>query len=216
MSSLPLERYLQRLGLDYRAFQTFESRDVGSFAYRSHEDAKAGRKISTKAGMSGKAEVYDILIRVPLPVDEKRTVAKTRLRIDIGAAGTAYPDLPPRVECLTRPIPFSAHVYEDGTVCVGEAWEEARGDMLAADLALDIVRALNFAEPDRGSGYRGWSEDALRYWREELGGRPFNPDFEYPERPPWVSEIVPERSGFRRVNPPARFDAPAPAFRRIG
>lgn len=128
-------------------------------------------------------------------------------------AGGNYPYSSPVAVVATDPTPWGPHVGSTGYICLGSAWDEARGRMLLAHLVIHVARILNFDGPDTGGGHM--NPAAASWWRTHHEGRPLNPDLAYPILPldlthgvevssvgsafrPRGASIAPVSAGFRR------------------
>lgn len=218
MASLTPVELRSRLAFDYRVMMGLRSPALGAVrAFASEADLRAGREVTTAQGERGGAVLYLVEYRFPILTGPGQTVEGATARFNL-LAGPNYPYSRPTVEVVSRPLPWSPHVLPGpGTVCLGEGWVLARGRMLAGQLVGHVMHLLNFDEPDRGPGYHGFSTEAIKYWREVLGGRPLHPDLPYPLLPSAITHGVAEAEAeFRAVSGDGLSTLSEPTFVALG
>ena len=218
MSQLSPARLLSRLVLDYRVMCGLNSDSLGPIrAFISRGDMLAGIEATKEDGEAGRGRLYKVEYRLPILIGPGQTRQTVTVVFDLLAGGN-YPFSAPTAMCFGTPFPWSPHVHPaSGTICLGEGWTGARGQVLAAHLVVHVMRLFNCDEPDR-EHYGGWNPAAIHYWRTVLGRRPLNPDLRYPVLPADITHAVDDNSSVFRsagevsvVNvPPGLFEALLP------
>ncbi len=173
-----------RLGFDYEVASRLPSPTLEALrAYASTEHADRKAEVSLEHGLVGEATVYVASYRFPILTGPDQYTDAATVRFDLLAGGN-YPYSPPAVQVISRPLPWSPHVHPaSGIVCIGDGWRDAKGRMLFAQLAIHVMRLLNFDEPPREASYDGFNAAAIHFWREKLGRKPLNPELQYPLLP---------------------------------
>ena len=198
MPALTPTELRSKLAYEYELIASLRSPAFGPVrGYASMTDARAGRELSPAEAKAGRPAVYDITYRFAIPVSPECTTDQAVAHFDLLGGGN-FPFSLPIVTVRSRPMPFSPHVHPtSGIVCLGEGWERARGQMLAAQLVVHVMHLLNLDEPRPRPSWRGFSAEAAEWWRAR-GCRPFNADLEYPVLDPSLTHgVAPSRPAFR-------------------
>jgi len=183
MARLPPHKLKGRLALDYRAVMRLSAPTLGRVrAFASGEDAARGRDMAPELGESGAAAAYLVEYRFPILIGPDKHTDSALAFFDLNA-GNNFPFSAPRVQIVSRPVPWSQHVHPaSGLFCIGDGWGESRGQMLLCQLVIHVMRLLNFDEPDDG-GFDGYHHEPILHWRSVLGSRPAQPGLLLPVLP---------------------------------
>jgi len=185
-----------RLAFDHRVIRGMTSPILARVeAYEDDAAYRAGRALDLAGGNAGRASVYvvDYRMRTMVSPGLEARGATAVLRL---LAGSDYPMSEPLAVFGSRPLPFSPHVADSGTVCLGHGWAAARGRMLAGQLICHLARILNFDWP---STHPGYSPAAYAFAMNQLKGRPIEPALEYPALPIDVAYGIGARMGAFRT-----------------
>ena len=170
-------------------------------AYRNAVES-AEPKNAIPAGADGfAARVYAVAYRFQTLTGAGTYVSETVMVFDLLAGGN-YPLTAPLVSVCSRPLPWGRHIGA-GFVCLGPAWEEAKGGMLLAHLVVHVARLLNYDEPFVDQAHMNGSAHA--YWRDKLHRRPLNPSLTYPVMPSDVTHGVVSKVRFGQLSEKTRF-----------
>jgi hypothetical protein len=149
-----------------------------------------------------------------------RYSAETTVRFDLFADNN-YPESEPPCFVIESELPWSPHFHPEYSVCTGDIWEEADGNMLLGELMVHVAKLLNFDEPYTPNVESGFQPDAAKYWVNELNQRPIS-KLVYPPLPtripPPVLEAAPAAIAFVKkeiIGPEAAAMAPAITFRTV-
>jgi hypothetical protein len=175
----------QRRELDYRVLRAMEN-DVFSFdAYATSADLESGQRRITSVAEGGSAAKY--VFRFAIRTLVARGAYSDLTTIGVDTDSTDFPRRPPNTWVVGRTIPWSPHFRAGYPVCIGEEmWDSRGGYVLLGHLVIHLARLLNWDEPGRGPGYRGWNGEAIDYHRDVLGGRPLTANVKYPALPAWL------------------------------
>jgi hypothetical protein len=170
-----------RLALDARVVARLRSPHLGAIRGFVSPTQLERRAPATEAELAGgRATYWTVEYRFPMLAGPGRTLPSATAVFNL-LAGGSYPDTPPTVTFVSRPFPWCGHVMpSNGSVCLGEEWCRAQGQILLAHLVVHVMRLANFHEPPADDGN---NEEALRYGRDVLKGRPLHPDLTYPALP---------------------------------
>lgn len=170
-----------RLALDAEVVARLRSPHLGAIRGYASAARFERREVATAAELvGGRALFWTVEYRFPMLAGPGRSLASATAAFNLLAGGN-YPFTAPTVAFVSRPFPWCGHVNPStGSVCVGEGWARARGQITLAHLVVHVLRLANFDEPPTDDGN---DLAALRYGREMLGGRPLNPDLVYPALP---------------------------------
>lgn len=170
-----------RLALDARVIARLRSPHLGAirgYASPSHLDRREAATATELAG--GGAIFWTVEYRSPMLAGPDRPLSGATAVFNL-LAGGGYPDTPPSVTFVTRPFPWCGHVLPvNGSICLGDGWARARGQITLAHLVIHVMRLVNFHEPATDDGN---NVEALRYGRSVLSGQPLRPDLVYPALP---------------------------------
>ncbi len=200
MARLSQHELRSRLAFDWKVVRALKSPALGPVrGFVSADDVKRGNDATDADGDAGRVTIYVVEFRFPILIGPGPTTPSATCRFDLLAGGN-YPFSTPSASFVSRPLPWSPHVHPwTGSVCLGDGWARARGKMLAAQLVGHVMRIVNCDEPDRGPFYDGWNGEAIRYWRNTLGKKPFHPELAYP--------VLPEEITHGYEDPKASFGA---------
>ena len=178
-----------RLALDARVIARLRSPHLGAIRGSTSPAHLDRREAATAAELAeGKAVFWTVEYRFPMLSGPGKALPAATAAFNL-LAGGRYPGSPPAVSFVTRPLPWCGHVNPStGSVCLGEGWERARGQITLAHLVVHVMRLANFHEPATDDGN---NVEALRYGRSVLGGGPLHPDLVYPALPADILHGVP-------------------------
>lgn len=170
-----------RLALDARVISRLRSPHLGAIRGFVSPTQLERRAPATEAELAGgRATYWTVEYRLPMLAGPGRALTSATAVFNL-LAGGEYPTTPPAVTFVSRPFPWCGHVMaSNGSVCLGEGWLRAQGQILLAHLVVHVMRLVNFDEPRAADG-NNW--EALRYGREVLHERPLHPDLTYPALP---------------------------------
>ena len=98
---------------------------------------------------------------------------ETTVRFDLFADNN-YPESEPPCFVIESELPWSPHFHPELSVCTGDIWDEADGNMLLGELMVHVAKLLNFDEPFTTDVELGYQPEAARYWVNELGQGPIS------------------------------------------
>ena len=174
-----------RLAFDYQAAMPLNGSLIRVSAHRSFNDAWSGRVPITNVQQGHMARAYLAIYRFDTLVGPNQRRSHNVVAFDLLAGGN-YPYSSPAATTKTRPVPWTPHFNpENGQICLGMGWSEAKGEMLFAHLLMHVARLLNFDEPPLREG--GYQTAAAHYWKHVLRSRPLNPNLRYPRLPSEVT-----------------------------
>lgn len=182
-----------RLALDAKVIARLRSPHLGAIKGFVSPAQLERREAASDAELAGgRAIFWTVEYRFPMLAGPGRPLRNATAVFDLLAGGN-YPTTPPAATFVTRPFPWCGHVNPmSGSVCLGDGWARARGQITLAHLFVHVLRLANFDEPATDDGNDG---QALRYGRDVLRGRPLNPDLVYPALPADIIHGVGEEDG---------------------
>lgn len=183
MAALSPEELKSRLLLDYRVTARMHSPLMQVAAYRSFDDLRKRRNPISSEAEGHLATHYLVNYSVKTLTGPGVYSDRTNVRVDL-LANNNYPYSDPSCWAFESKLPWSPHFRKsDGWICLGEVWEQSEGAMLLGELLVHIAKLLNFDEAPRGNGYKGYSREAIEYWKNVLGYAPITRNFPYPPLP---------------------------------
>lgn len=200
---------------DRRAFdlRVLSEMRCGTFdfeAYRTLADLQARRGRVTDPSAGAHVTHYRWIYRIRTHISKNKFSPKTEIGVNTDV--TDYPRQEPGTWIISADVPWSPHFMKGAPVCIGpEIWSMRDGYITLGELAIHIAHMLNWDEIGRGRGYVGWNPAAVKHHRDFYGGKPINPDLDYPVLPAWLTgESQAPSPGFTVVDREARQD---PGFR---
>lgn len=203
-----------RLALDAAIVARLRSPHLGAIhGYTSVSHLTRRERASDAELAGGRAIFWTVEYRLPMLAAPGRPLASATAVFNLLAGGD-YPFSPPTVAFAAHPFPWCGHVHAlTGTVCLGEGWVRARGQITLGHLIVHVTRLVNFDEPQT---FDGFDAAALRYGRDVLHGRPLNPDLVYPALPADILHGVREEPDSPEPAATAFIPRTAPAPRDTG
>lgn len=216
MPKLSPEELNSRLRFDWNIVQRMKSPLATIAAFKSMNDLKASKHPITDAAEAHRAIAYLVEYRIKSLVDAGRFHDRFDVSIDLMAGGN-YPYSEPACFVISRPVPWSPHFLPSaGSICLGELWSAAAGNITLGHLIIHIAKLLNSDEADREPGYSGWNAQAVQYWRHVMKRQPVTPGLQYPVVPPQITHGVTAETKplFCPASAAAPSFAPAPSLFR--
>lgn len=214
MGRLSAKDLRSRLAYDARVCARLHSPHLTLTGHVSAEAMQAGTVATEVEAEAGRVVFYMARFAFPVLINAGATTPSSVLSFNL-LAGGSYPFSDPVVTVISRPLPWSPHVYPgSGSVCTGEEWGRSGGRMLMAQMVLHSMRVLNCDEPDREARYVGWNGEAVRYWRDVMKCRPLNPGLVYPMLPEDLTHGITAKLAFTALAPSAPA-APTVGFRAV-
>jgi hypothetical protein len=203
MPALSAADLRSRCAQDFRAFEAIRCATFHARPFASTQDANARTTLDRRSCEAGLAAVYHVTYEMPILLGRDHFAPRATIRFDLLAGGN-YPFTSPVLTVVSRPYPWHPHVHQtSGIVCHGLPWSECGGEVLAAQLAVQIMRILNF---ERGTfSDSQYTRAAYEWWAANYDG-PLNPDLTYPIVP--IAEIARASS----IRAPASFTERASMF----
>jgi hypothetical protein len=199
MAELSPENLTSRLLLDYRVATRMHTPLMQVAAYGTYEDLRRRRNPITSEDEGHLATHYLLDYLVKTLVGPGVYSERTSVRIDL-MANNNYPYSEPSCWAFESKIPWSPHFRKsDGWICLGEQWADAGGKMLLGQLLVHVAKLLNFDEAPRESWYRGYSREAIDYWKNVLEYQPITKNFPYPPLPADLLYASPAKSEPKRM-----------------
>lgn len=197
MSKLSPTQLAERKRLDHRVVMEMARRSdlIEVRPFVNMDDLRSGDRAICPEDDSARANHYLVHYAVRTLAGPDRILDATTVHIDLLAGGN-YPYSEPACWVLSRPLPWTPHFREGAPICLGELWQEARGQVLLAHLVRHLAKLLNFDELERHAGYRGWNGAAIDHWRDKLRARPITPGLRYPEPAVELTHGVTSRRAF--------------------
>jgi len=167
-------------------------------AYRNLDDLEAQRNKITSLQEGHLAGHYRVKYNLKTLVGPGRYSPSTTVRFDL-FADNDYPENEPPCFVIDSELPWSPHFHPHLSICTGDIWIEADGNMLLGELMVHVAKLLNFDEPPNPNIEHGYQPDAARYWVNELKRQPIS-KLVYPQLPQRVRgrerETASTASGF--------------------
>jgi hypothetical protein len=187
MPGLTPSQLAGRLGLDKRAMDAIKGPALSYQAYTSSRK----KTLITEESQAGRAAFYVVDFHARTLIGEGRYTEHCTIIFDLLTDN--YPWTPPAIYQVSRPILFTPHISQNnGFVCIGPVWTDARGQLLLAQLVLHVLASIiNWDRPS--VRHAGYCPEADLYWREVLGGRPITPNFPYPSIPLEITHGISSR-----------------------
>ena len=218
MSKLTPDQRNSRLRLDWNIASRMNGPLAAIQAFRSMADL-AGRKHPIQSPEdSHKAVAYLVEYHIRSLIGAAKFHDRFDISMDLMAGGN-YPFSDPACFVVSRPIPWSPHFLTgNGSVCLGELWTAARGNITLGHLIIHVAKLLNFDEPDREPSYGGWNAKAMAYWRHVMKRQPVTNGLSYPVIPPEFTHGVTQTSTplFRPAAVATPFAPARTLFRPVG
>ena len=195
-----------RRALDFRVVNKMNTDCYQFSAHRTPQDATTHRNSITDARDARYALHYRARYRIKTLTGPGEYSAYTTIRLDVSSAG--YPFSEPVswvVEEGESQLPYSPHFARNRPICLGSVWR-SDGQVLLGHCLIHLARLLNWDETIE-SGHHGYNRDAVVWWWEHLR-HPLTPGQIYPVLPSDEAYglAMPERGGFRRLQPRGRFE----------
>lgn len=192
----PTERG-KRLTFDYTIVEAMNDDVMDARAYRSSNDLQEDRNPIIDVKDASKAVIYRVLFSIPTLVGEGAFVPETEFLVDLRSRRYPYEE---PVCWVISALPFSPHFTGTRPACIGEWWEEGKGQYTLGHLLIHLAKMLNWDEVYR-ENYDGYNKAALDYHRRVYKGRPLTPGQRYPHLPTSVIHgqdlPPPKRPAFR-------------------
>jgi hypothetical protein len=221
MERLTADELRSRLTFDYQTVMLMSCPLMEVEAYRNLDDLLARRNMIRSVEDGYLAVHYRVKYNLRTLVGPGRySRDATVVRFDL-FADSDYPESEPPCFVIDGELPWSPHFHpeRDVSVCTGDIWLEADGNMLLGELMVHVAKLLNFDEPPNPKIEHGYHPEAAKYWVNELGRRPIS-KLVYPQLPqripPPALEAAPAVSAFVKkgiIGPGAPSTAPAITFR---
>jgi hypothetical protein len=182
----------RRIAFDYRVAMPMRYKLMELSAHRKAKDARAHKNAISDPAEANKAKHYRIVYRIKTLVGLAKYHDLTVVHIDLLANGN-YPFSNPSCWVISKPMPWSPHFKEGAPICIGDIWNQAKGEILLGHLLIHIAKLLNFDEEAHRGGYVGWNGASVRFWKKKFKERPITQGLTYPSLPLEITHGVRHR-----------------------